>query len=276
MADSDAQKRKPVTTGELIAMKERGEKISMLTCYDYLFARILTEAGVDAVLVGDSLGHVVLGYDSTIPVTLADIIHHAAAVRRGLHGPLLVVDMPFMTYQVSNEDALRNAGRVMKETGAEAVKVEGGDDATLDRVLALVGAGIPVMGHLGLTPQSVHQLGGYSLRGRDPDEADRLLREACALEDAGCFSVVLEMIPAQLAGEVTRSVAIPTVGIGAGSECDGQVLVLPDMLGLNPTFNPRFLRRFARLGDAARSGVEEFVEAVRNGNYPSEDESYGA
>lgn len=276
MADSDAQRRKPVTTGDFIAMKERGEKIAMLTCYDYLFARILTEAGVDAVLVGDSLGHVVLGYDSTLPVTLDDMIHHAAAVRRGLHGPLLVVDMPFMTYQVCNEDALRNAGRVMQETGAEAVKVEGGDDATLDRVRALVGAGIPVMGHLGLTPQSVHQLGGYSLRGRDPEEADRLLREACALEDAGCFSMVLEMIPVQLAGEVTRAVGIPTVGIGAGPECDGQVLVLPDMLGLNPTFNPRFLRRFGRLGDAARSGVEEYVEAVRNGGYPSEDESYGA
>jgi len=274
LADSDAQKRKLVTTGDFIAMKERGEKIAMLTCYDYLFARILTEAGVDAVLVGDSLGHVVLGYDSTLPVTLDDMIHHAAAVRRGLHGPLLVVDMPFMTYQVSNEDALRNAGRVMKETGAEAVKVEGGDDATLDRVRALVGAGIPVMGHLGLTPQSVHQLGGYSLRGRNPDEADRLLREACALEDAGCFSMVLELIPVQLAGEITRAVRIPTVGIGAGLECDGQVLVLPDMLGLNPTFNPRFLRRFARLGDAARSGVEEYVEAVRNGEYPSEEESY--
>ncbi len=276
MADSDAQGRKPVTTGGFIAMKERGEKIAMLTCYDHLFARILTAAGVDAVLVGDSLGQVVLGYDSTLPVTLDDMIHHAAAVRRGLHGPLLVVDMPFMTYQVSNEDALRNAGRVMKETGSEAVKVEGGDDATVDRVRALVGAGIPVMGHLGLTPQSVHQLGGYSLRGRDPDEADRLLRVACALEDAGCFSMVLEMIPVQLAGEVTRAVGIPTVGIGAGPECDGQVLVLPDMLGLNPTFNPRFLRRFARLGDAARSGVEEYVEAVRNGDYPSEDESYGA
>ena len=276
MADSDAQRRKPVTTGELIAMKERGEKIAMLTCYDYLFARILTETGVDAVLVGDSLGHVVLGYDSTLPVTLDDMIHHAAAVRRGLHGPLLVVDMPFMTYQVCNEDALRNAGRVMQETGAEAVKVEGGDDATLDRVRALVGAGIPVMGHLGLTPQSVHQLGGYSLRGRNPEEADRLLREACALEDAGCFSMVLEMIPVLLAGEVTRAVGIPTVGIGAGPECDGQVLVLPDMLGLNPIFNPRFLRRFARLGDAARGGVEEYVEAVRNGDYPSEDESYGA
>ena len=276
MADSDAQRRKPVTTGDFIAMKERGEKIAMLTCYDYLFARILTEAGVDAVLVGDSLGHVVLGYDSTLPVTLDDMIHHAAAVRRGLHGPLLVVDMPFMTYQVSNENALRNAGRVMKETGAEAVKVEGGDDATLDRVRALVGAGIPVMGHLGLTPQSVHQLGGYSLRGRDPDEADRLLREACALEDGGCFSMVLEMIPVQLAGEITRAVRVPTVGIGAGLECDGQVLVLPDMLGLNPTFNPRFLRRFARLGDAARSGVEEYVVAVRNGDYPSEEESYGA
>lgn len=276
MADSDAQRRKPVTTGDLIAMKERGEKIAMLTCYDHLFARILTEAGVDAVLVGDSLGQVVLGYDSTLPVTLDDMIHHAAAVRRGLQGPLLVVDMPFMTYQVSNEDALRNAGRVMKETGAEAVKVEGGDDATLDCVRALVGAGIPVMGHLGLTPQSVHQLGGYSLRGRNPDEAARLLREACALEDAGCFSMVLEMIPVGLAGEVTRSVGIPTVGIGAGPECDGQVLVLPDMLGLNPTFNPRFLRRFARLGDAARSGVEEYVEAVRSGDYPSEDESYGA
>ncbi len=255
-------------------MKERGEKIAVLTCYDFLFASLLTECAVDAVLVGDSLGQVVLGHDSTLPVTLDDMIHHASAVRRGLVGPLLIVDMPFLSYQVSNEDALRNAGRVMRESGAEAVKLEGGGESVLERVRAIVDAGIPVMGHLGLTPQSIHGLGGYALRGRDREEAERLVREACALEASGCFSVVLELMPTALAAEISRAIRIPTIGIGAGPECDGQVLVLPDMLGLNPSFQPKFLRRFADLAAAAREGVSAYVEAVKAGDYPSDVESY--
>jgi 3-methyl-2-oxobutanoate hydroxymethyltransferase len=271
---SSGARRKRVTTIDLIAMKGRGEKIAMLTCYDYLGAVIRTETSVDGVLVGDSLGQVVLGHDSTLPVTVDDMIHHACAVRRGLQGPLLVVDMPFLSYQVSDEDALRNAGRMMREAGSEAVKLEGAADATLDRIRLIVGAGIPVMGHLGLTPQSVHELGGYSVRGREKEEADRLRHDALALEEAGCFSIVLELMPTELAGEISRSIRIPTIGIGAGAECDGQVLVLPDMLGLNPSFNPTFLRRFAELGETARRGVDEYVSAVKSSEYPADSESY--
>lgn len=256
-------------------MKASGEKIAVLTCYDHLFARLLARTAVEVVLVGDSLGQVVLGYRSTIPVTLQEMIHHAAAVRRGLERPLLVVDMPFLSYQVSDADALRNAGRVVKETGAEAVKVEGGDEATLSRVRTLVGAGIPVMGHVGLTPQAVHRLGGYGVRGRSAEEADRLLEEAEALAQAGCFAVVLEMVPAALAARITRRLEVPTIGIGAGAECDGQVLVLPDMLGLNEGFEPKFLRRFAELGTEVRSAVDDYVQAVKEGGYPGEAESYG-
>ena len=274
MAEAGEPQRKQVTTRDFAAMKERGEKIAVLTCYDYLFARILTESSVDAVLVGDSLGQVVLGHDTTLPVTMADMIHHGRAVRRGLRGPLLIVDMPFLSYQASDRDALRNAGRLMKKTGAEAVKLEGGDSATLDRIRAIVGAGMPVMGHIGLTPQSVHGLGGYSVRGREQEEADRLLQAASALAEAGCFSIVLELLPAALAAEISRSIPIATIGIGAGPECDGQVLVLPDMLGLNPGFSPRFLRTFADLGERARGGVDDFVQAVKTGDYPSGGESY--
>ncbi|MFQ5690324.1 MAG: 3-methyl-2-oxobutanoate hydroxymethyltransferase [Gemmatimonadota bacterium] len=268
--------RKPVTIRDFTASKSRGEKLVVLTCYDHLFARLLNDAGVDAVLVGDSLGQVILGYRSTIPVTVKEMIHHTAAVRRGLDGPLLIADMPFLSYQVSDRDALRNAGRILKRTGAEAVKLEGGDEATLSRVAALVAAGIPVMGHLGFTPQSVHQLGGYRVTGREPVEADELRAEALRLQEAGCFSLVLEMVPAALAGRITESLRIPTIGIGAGPRCDGQVLVLPDMLGLNEGFEPRFLRRFAELGAAAREGIAAFAEAVRAGTYPDESESYGS
>lgn len=267
--------RKRVTVREFRAMKERGERIAMLTCYDHLFARILQATSVDAVLVGDSLGQVVLGYRSTLPVTLEEMIHHASAVRRGLDGPLLIVDMPFLSYQVSDADALRNAGRLMKEGGAEAVKLENGDPATVSRVRTLVGAGIAVMGHLGLTPQSVHRLGGYRVTGRERWEADEILQQAAALQEAGCFSLVLEMLPTGLAREVTRTLEIPTIGIGAGPACDGQVLVLPDMLGLNEEFEPRFLRHFARLGEAAREGITAYVAAVKQGDYPGPEESYG-
>lgn len=266
--------RRRVTTRDLREMKRRGERIAVLTCYDHLFARLLDAAELDVVLVGDSLGQVILGYESTLPVTVDEMIHHASAVHRGLSGPLLVVDMPFLSFQVSDEEALRNAGRVLKESGAEAVKLEGGDEAAVDRVRALVAAGIPVMGHLGLTPQAVHSFGGYGVRGREPDEARRIRDQARALEEAGCFSLVLEMMPTPLARDVSESLEIPTIGIGAGPDCDGQVLVLPDMLGLNRGFEPKFLRRFAELGDAVQGAVEDYVRAVRSGDYPSDAESY--
>ena len=263
-----------VTTRDFLRMKERGERIAVLTCYDHLFARLLDTTALDAVLVGDSLGEVSLGYRSTLPVTLEEMIHHASAVRRGLEGPLLIVDLPFLSFQVSPEDAVRSAGRVLKETGAEAVKLEGGNERTVEAARRMVEAGIPVMGHLGLTPQSVHQFGGYGLRGRDPDEAEVTLERARALDDAGCFSLVLEMIPSELAGRITGEVSAATIGIGAGPGVDGQVLVLPDMLGLNRGFEPRFLRKFAELGEEATRAVGEYVEAVKGGDYPSADESY--
>lgn len=274
MTAEPSDERPPVTTRELRAMKERDEPIAVLTCYDHLFARLLDASDVDVVLVGDSVGQVILGYGSTIPVTMDDMIHHASAVRRGISAALLVVDLPFLSYQVSDEEALRSGGRVLKETGAEAVKLEGGDEATVSRVRALVNAGVPVMGHLGLTPQSVHEFGGYGVQGREEREAERIREQALALQDAGCFSLVLELVPTGLAAEVTASLEIPTIGIGAGASCDGQVLVLPDMLGLNEGFEPRFLRRFGELGRAAREAVDDYVRAVKAGQYPSEEESY--
>lgn len=270
------RRRKTVTVRDFLRMKREGEKIAVLTCYDYLFARFMSGSRVDAVLVGDSVGQVLLGYRSTLPVTLEQMIHHAAAVRRGLEGPMLILDMPFLSYQVSDEEALRNAGRVMKETGCEAVKIEGGDSASLSRIRRLVGAGIPVMGHIGLTPQAMHQLGGYRVTGRDEEEAEALFAQARDLEEAGCFSIVLELVPTELATRISEAVTVPTIGIGAGPGCDGQVLVLHDMLGLNPDFEPRFLRRFAELGDATRTAIADYVEAVKKGDYPSGAESYEA
>jgi 3-methyl-2-oxobutanoate hydroxymethyltransferase len=255
-------------------MKEQGQPIVALPAYDYLFSKILEEAGVDMILIGDSLGQVVLGYDSTIPVTLDEMIHHAGAVRRGAPDTFLVLDMPFLTYQVSPEEALRNAGRAMKESGVEAVKVEGGDAETCRTVSRLVNAGIPVMGHLGFTPQSVHALGGYRVQGRGQDAADRILTEAAALQGAGCFAIVLELIPADLAQLVTGSLTIPTIGIGAGPDCDGQVLVLYDALGLNPSFRPRFLKHFAELGESAREGVDSYIREVRDGQFPGSEHSF--
>ncbi len=256
-------------------MKERGERIAVLTGYDVLFARILEEAGVDMILVGDSLGQVVLGHGSTLPVSLDDMIRHGAAVCRGAPGSFVVVDLPFLTYQVSEEEALLNAGRVLRETGAQAVKLEGGDVRAAATTARLVAAGIPVMGHVGLTPQSVHALGGYRVQGRGAEAGERILAESKALEEAGAFSVVLELVPGTLAERVTKALRIPTIGIGAGAGCDGQVLVLPDMLGLNPGFTPRFLRRFADLGGAAREGVRGYVEAVREGRFPGPEHTFG-
>jgi 3-methyl-2-oxobutanoate hydroxymethyltransferase len=263
-----------MNTVELVAMKRRGERIAVLTAYDFLMAGLVDDSGIDCVLVGDSLGQVVAGEDSTLPVTLDQMIYHAKAVRRGLKRALLVVDMPYLTYQVSEEEALRNCGRVLQETGAQAVKVEGGYERMAQTIRRMVDAGIPVMGHLGLTPQSVHGLGGYRLVGRADAEHDRLLADAERLSRAGCFSIVLEMLPQGLAGEITRSIPIPTIGIGAGPECDGQVLVLPDMLGLNEGFSPGFLKRYADLAADVRAAVAEYVKEVKDGAYPGPEHSY--
>lgn len=263
-----------VTIRDLLEMKQRGEKIVALTAYDALFARLVDEGGVEVVLVGDSLGQVVLGLDSTLPVTIEDMIHHARAVRRGVKHALIVVDMPFLSFQVTPDETVRNAGRILKETGAEAVKIEGGDEEAARHVARLVSAGIPVMGHIGLVPQSVHALGGYRVQGRDPANAERLRDEAMRLQEAGVFSIVLELLPAGLATEITKAAQVPTIGIGAGPFCDGQVLVLPDMLGLNDTFRPKFLRRFAELGADSRRGIAEYVAAVRDGSYPADEHSF--
>ena len=272
---TETQARQPRgSVPRFLEMKREGEKIVALTAYDVLFAGLVEEARVDLILIGDSLGQVVLGYSSTIPVTMDEMIHHGKAVRRGAPETFLVLDMPFLSYQVSSEDALRNAGRVLKETGVQAVKLEGGAAATCKTVETLIRAGIPVMGHLGLTPQSVHALGGYRVQGRGEASAERLRAQALALEDAGCFGLVLELVPAELAGEISRSLTIPTIGIGAGPECDGQVLVLYDALGLNSGFRPKFLKRFGELDAEVRKALEAYVSEVREGRYPGPEHSF--
>ncbi len=260
---------------DLQEMKGRGERITVLTAYDFLFARLLDRAGIDVILVGDSLAHVVLGLDSTLPVTLDDMIYHARAVRRGVERALVVVDMPFLTYQVSPAEAVRNAGRVLQETGAAAVKMEGGSSEMAGTIAAVVRAGIPVMGHVGFTPQSVNALGGFRVQGRGEAAAARLLDEARRVQEAGAFSVVLELVPGMVAERVTGDLRIPTIGIGAGAKCDGQVLVLHDMLGLNTDFTPRFLRRFAELGQTVTESVESYISAVRSGEYPADEHTFG-
>jgi 3-methyl-2-oxobutanoate hydroxymethyltransferase len=274
MSTQRTEDRRRTTVRDLLEMKQRGERIVVITAYDYLFARIVDESGVDVVLVGDSVGQVFSGYDSTLPVTVDDMVYHARAVRRGVKHALLVVDMPFMSFQVTPEETLRNAGRILKETGAEAVKLESGDEEAARHVRTLVRAGIPVLGHIGLTPQSVHVLGGYRVQGRRATEAERLHEEAGRLEAAGAFGVVLELLPSGLSREITSVLSIPTIGIGAGPDVDGQVLVLPDALGLNDSFQPRFLRRFAELGQAARAGVRTYADAVRNRTYPDAEHSF--
>ena len=264
--------REPRTPLDLIAMKAEGRKIAVLTCYDAAFARLLA-AEVDVLLVGDSVNQVVAGRESTLTATLDQLIYHAAAVRRGSPDALVVVDLPFLSYQVSIEDAIRNAGRVLQETGAQAVKLEGGAPM-LDTVRALSERGIPVMGHLGLTPQSVHALGGYRVQGRSEPAAARLLQDARGLEDAGAFSLVLELLPTALARQISESVTIPTIGIGAGPACDGQVLVLHDMLGLNEMFRPRFLKLYAELAGDVRRAAREFAADVRAGRYPAAEHSF--
>lgn len=269
---SPAERR--ITLRDLLDKKQRGEKLVALTAYDFTFARIVDSAGVDLILVGDSAGQVIAGHDSTLPVTLEDMIYHGRAVRRGTRRALVVVDMPFLSFQISPEETLRNAGRILKETGAEAVKLEGGDEETARHVHTLVRAGIPVLGHIGLTPQSVHVLGGYRVQGRESMAAERLREEAGRLEDAGAFGIVLELVPAALAGEITASLAIPTIGIGAGPRVDGQILVLYDLLGLNEGFQPRFLRRFAELAGEVRGAAERYRDAVRRGEYPGPEHSF--
>jgi 3-methyl-2-oxobutanoate hydroxymethyltransferase len=263
---------RPRSVLDLSAWKAAGRRLVMLTCYDAAFARLLDRAEVDLLLVGDSLNQVIAGQETTLSATLDQMIYHAAAVRRGAPGTLLFVDLPFLTYQVSVPEAIRNAGRVLQETDANGVKLEGGRHMA-GTVQALVERGIPVMGHLGLTPQSVHALGGYKVQGRDQAAADRLLEDARALEAAGACGVVLELIPTEVARRVTAALTVPTIGIGAGPACDGQVLVLHDMLGLNEGFSPKFLKRYAELGGAVRDAVRSYAADVRGGRYPSREHS---
>lgn len=261
------------STASLIRMKRDGEKIVFLTAYDWMSARYVDEAGVDGVLVGDSVGQVFAGHPTTLPVTLDEMIYHARAVRRGAPEAFVVVDMPFMTFQVGPEDTLRNAGRVLKETDAQAVKVEGGRRVA-DTVARLVDCGIPVMGHLGLTPQSIHAFGSYALRAVEEADREALLADARALADAGCFAVVLEKVPRSLGARVTEEIAVPTIGIGAGPDTDGQVLVTWDLLGLTPDFRPKFVRRYAELGEITAEALATFVDDVRNGRFPGAEETY--
>ncbi len=254
-------------------MKERGERIVMLTCYDALFAQLLDESGVDILLVGDSLNQVIAGAETTLSATLDQMSYHTRIVRRGARRAMVIADMPFLTYQVSREEAIRNAGRLMQETGCHGVKLEGGHTVA-ETVRALVDVGIPVMGHLGLTPQSVHALGGYRVQGRNEVAAERLKADAQALEEAGCFAIVLELIPAPLASQITRARVVPTIGIGAGPACDGQVLVLHDMLGLNERFAAKFVKRYAALAEDVREAVRLFGAEVREGRYPGPEHSF--
>lgn len=262
-----------VTTHVLHDMKLKGEKIAMLTGYDYTLAKLIDEAHIDVVLVGDSASNVMAGHSTTLPITLNEMIYHASSVMRAIKRALVVVDMPFGTYQGNSKEALHSAIRIMKESGADAVKMEGGKEIleSIDRILS---AGIPIMGHLGLTPQSIHKFGTYSVRATSEEEAEKLKTDALLLEKAGCFSLVLEKIPATLSKLVTNSLKIPTIGIGAGCHTDGQVLVLHDMLGLNTQFSPRFLRRYLNLGEEIIHAVNEYIRDVKSGDFPSDKEQY--
>ncbi len=267
------KKIKRVTVPSIIKMKERQEPIAMLTAYDALMADLVDRSGIDIILVGDSAGMVMGGNENTLSVTMEDMLFYTKSVRRGVNRALLVADMPFMSYQTGLEDAVRNAGRFLQEAGAEAVKLEGGQPVA-DIIRRLTEIGIPVMGHLGLTPQSVHQLGGYGIQGRDQALARRLKADALLLQEAGVFSLVLEKIPASLATEITQSIRIPTIGIGAGNGCDGQVLVTHDMLGLYDKFKPKFVRRYAELGKSLSDAVAHYIEDVKSKDFPNEHESY--
>jgi 3-methyl-2-oxobutanoate hydroxymethyltransferase len=264
---------KRVTTTTLQTMKGAGEKIAMLTCYDYTMAGLLDAAGVDVLLVGDSASNVMAGYETTLPITLDHMIYHAQCVSRGAKRAMVLVDMPFGSYQSDSSIALASAVRIMKETGAHAVKLEGGEEV-VESILKITKAGIPVMGHLGLTPQSIHQFGSYGIQGKGEEAANKLIKEAIMLQEAGCFGLVLEKIPAELAAQVTQALQIPTIGIGAGVDCDGQVLVMQDMLGMNDGFAPKFLRKYASLGEEITRATAAYVQDVKQAQFPSPEESY--
>ena len=262
-----------VTIGDIRAMKQRGEKIAMLTAYDYATAKLVDGAGIPLILVGDSLGMVVLGYESTIPVTMDEMLHHTKAVTRGARRALVIGDMPFMTYHVSTEDALRNAARFIQEGGAQAVKLEGGETVA-ETVNRLVSCGIPVQGHIGLTPQSINQLGGYKVIGKTPEVAIRLLNDARALDQAGVFSIVLEAVPTQLSKMITERVSVPTIGIGAGKYCDGQVQVISDLLGLYTDFVPKHAKQYVKLSESIGKAVADYLSEVASGDFPTPQQSF--
>jgi len=264
---------KKITTNTLQRMKSNGEKISMITAYDFSFAKIFDSAGIDVILVGDSASNVMAGHETTLPITLDQIIYHASSVIRGIDRCLVVVDIPFGYYQSNSEIALASAVRIMKETGAHAVKLEGGEEV-LDSVRRIISAGVPVMGHLGLTPQSIYKFGTYAVRAQEEVEASKLKKDAKLLEKAGCFGVVLEKIPATLAKEVSESIHIPTIGIGAGKYCDGQVLVMHDMLGINTEFKPRFLRQYLNIHEQATNAVQQYISDIKSKDFPNESEQY--
>ena len=270
---STESKVRAVTTSQLRKMKEQGEKISMITSYDYSMATIVDGAGIDIILVGDSAANVMAGHKTTLPITLDQMIYHASSVVRGVERAFVVCDMPFGTYQGDPITALHSAVRIMKESGSDGVKLEGGEEI-IDSVKKILAAGIPVMGHLGLTPQSVHQLGGYSVQAKEEAAAEKLIADAKLLEQAGCFAVVLEKIPAALAKRVSEALTIPTIGIGAGADTDGQVLVIHDMLGINKGFSPKFLRRYANLHEIMTEAVEHYISDVKSCDFPNETECY--
>jgi 3-methyl-2-oxobutanoate hydroxymethyltransferase len=264
---------KRITTHTLQRMKSSGVKISMLTAYDFSFAKIFDGAGIDVILVGDSASNVMAGHETTLPITLDQMIYHAGSVIRGVKRCLVVVDIPFGSYQSNSDIALASAIRIMKETGAHAVKLEGGEEV-IESVKKIISAGIPVMAHLGLTPQSIYKFGTYNVRAKEEDEANKLKKDAKLLQEVGCFSIVLEKIPAALAKEVSESLHIPTIGIGAGQYCDGQVLVMHDMLGINTEFKPRFLRQYLNIQELATKAVQQYIDDVRNKDFPNDSESY--
>lgn len=270
---ANAPEVKRITTNTLQKMKASGKKISMITAYDFSFSRIFDAAGIDVILVGDSASNVMAGHETTLPITLDQMIYHAASVIRGAARCLVVVDLPFGSYQGNSDIALASAIRIMKETGAHAIKLEGGAEV-VDSVSRIINSGIPVMGHLGLTPQSIYKFGTYSVRAREEEEASKLRNDAQLLQQAGCFGLVLEKIPMSLAQEVSASLQIPTIGIGAGPHCDGQVLVMHDMLGINTEFRPRFLRQYLNLHEQITGAVQQYVSDVRSNNFPNESESY--
>ena len=273
MAAYIVEDTKKITTQRIMQMKKDGKKIAMLTSYDYTMAQIVDQAGMDIVLVGDSASNIMAGNLTTLPITIDEMIYHARCVARGVKRAMVICDMPFGSYQVSREDGIRNAVRMMAESGVDGLKLEGGEEF-IDTIRGIVNAGIPVMGHLGLTPQSINKFGTYAVRAREEQEANKLRTDAVALAEVGCFAIVLEKIPAVLAAEVTESISVPTISIGAGGACDGQVLVVHDMLGMNKGFSPKFLRRYANLFDVMTDAIGQYVTDVKSGDFPNKDEQY--